>query len=142
MVELNGLDDLLGSDEPSATFHDARLISVAVDYAKRELLAEWELCVGDPDDSDASQHERRRRGQLRLRDLAFWVVEPPACALQSGSRLPWLTADGPLLAARTETASRLAELVPNDCSSLYLFFSDWNAFAYFAAADLSFTWCA
>jgi len=39
------LDDLLDEAEPYATFHDATLHKIRVDYEARELTAEFKLCV-------------------------------------------------------------------------------------------------
>ena len=73
----NGLDGLLGKKEPHATFHDARLVAVSLDYRNNEAVATWELCVGDPDDSMRAARERRRTGRLVLSGVVFWVIDPP-----------------------------------------------------------------
>jgi hypothetical protein len=62
----DGLDALLDSEEPHATFHDAELHSVQVDYRTRELVAMWRMCVGDPDAADKAARERRREAYLTL----------------------------------------------------------------------------
>lgn len=36
---MNGLDDLLDGQEPHATFHDADLLSLDIDYRTRSLVA-------------------------------------------------------------------------------------------------------
>jgi hypothetical protein len=43
------LDDLLDATEPHATFHDAEMIDLHIDYVGRTLDARFDLCVGDPD---------------------------------------------------------------------------------------------
>jgi hypothetical protein len=134
----NSLDDFLLQDEPSATFHDAELLSLFIDYDRKELLSEWIICVGDPD-ADRVERERRRRCRLRFKGLCFWVVEPPR-NLEDKSRLPWLTSDGPLAEAKTAEANRLAAILRPDAFGMYLFFSNWNAFAYCGAESGSFEW--
>ena len=138
MSRSQSLDTFLGPEEPCATFHDAELLSLRIDYERRELLSEWELCVGDPGAPSQAERERRRRGRLRFTGLCFWVVEPPQEPLD-GTR-PWLTSDGPLLDVRTESTKRLADLLPPGASGWYLFFSNWNAFAYCGAEVGIFEW--
>jgi hypothetical protein len=133
------LDAFLGAEEPCATFHDAKLVSLLIDYERMELLSEWQLCVGDPRAPDRPGQERSRRGRLRFTGLCFWVVDPPE-GLLNGSHLPWLTSDGPLADARTDTAKKLAGLLPSEAKGWYLFFWDWNAFAYCGATGASFEW--
>jgi hypothetical protein len=133
------LDAFLGHEEPCATFHDAELLSLLIDYERRELVSEWVLSVGDPDAPSAVERERTRRGRLRFSGLCFWVLDSPA-ALPDESGLPWLTSSGPLADAQTDTAKRLAGLLPPATSGWFLFFSDWNAFAYCAARVGAFEW--
>jgi hypothetical protein len=133
------LDAFLGEEEPCAGFHDARLVSLQINYEQRELLSEWEVCVGDPDAPGLAERERCRRGRLRFTGLCFWVVDPPN-GLLDGSYLPWLTSDGPLSEAGTDTARRLAEILPSGASAWYLYFCDWNAFAYCGAESGVFEW--
>jgi hypothetical protein len=137
MNRSQSLDAFLGPDEPCATFHDAELVSLLIDYERRELLSEWLLCVGDSNAPSPAERERSRRGRLRFTGLRFWVLDPPG-ELHDG--LPWLTSDGPLSDAQTDTAMRLAALLPPGTHGWYLFFSDWNAFAYCGAKAGSFEW--
>lgn len=46
------LDDRLGATEPFATFHDASSLILNINYEGRDLIAEFDICVGDPNDSD------------------------------------------------------------------------------------------
>lgn len=66
VVKAKSLDDLLGSEEPNGTFHDASLLSVSIDYSNRVFVAEFELCVGDPDAPNEQARERRRAATLRV----------------------------------------------------------------------------
>jgi hypothetical protein len=134
---MGDLLDLLDGPEPHATFHDTDLLSLDIDYRTRELVAQWSLCVGDPGASGEPERERCREGRLRLRGLLFWVVEPPAEMI---SELPWLTADGLLSEAPTPAGRELAKLLPAVAVGWYLFFSDWNAFAYAGAESAEFEW--
>jgi hypothetical protein len=135
---LTTIDSFLGQEEPCATFHDALLISLSIDYERREVTTEWDICVGDPNASEVRDRERRRRGRLRFAGVVFWTVEPHDCLLDG--TLPWLTSDGPLSEAGTPTATDLSKRVPAGAASWYLYFSDLNAFAYCAAERGIFGW--
>jgi len=137
---IRSLDELLDGTEPHATFHDASLREVSIDYHARTLAVLFDLCVGDPDGELESERERSRTGVLELTGLIFWAQEPPdfAAAVENDR----LTADGPLGEAPTETGRRLGRDVPADAWAAYPFFSDWNAFAYCAAARATFRWVA
>jgi hypothetical protein len=138
MQDRAGLDELLDDEEAHATFHDAELLSVSIDYRTRELISAWRLCVGDPE-APKPARERLRDGRLTLQGLLFWVVEPPT-EVDSKDGPPWLTADGCLSAATTATGRALARLLPAGAAGWYLFFSDRNAYAYCGATAARFQW--
>ena len=141
MSRMQDLDHLLGADEPHASFHDASLFELRINYAMRTVSAVFELSVGNPDAVDATDRERRRIGALELAGLTFWAQEPPDLRDPAWpDHRPWLTADGPLREVPTETAQRLARGLPPEAWAWYLYFSDWNAFAYCAAARAEFRW--
>lgn len=134
------LDDLLGATEPHGTFHDAAMVDLHVDYRARTWRARFELCVGDPDARTKPDRERRRQGCVELQGLFFWALDPPAAGVPSRGSEPWLTSDGLLSEAPTETAARLAKQVPRQAVAWYLYFADLNAFGYCAAERASFRW--
>jgi hypothetical protein len=138
---MTGLDALLAGMNHHATFHDASLLALRVDYAARTLSARLDLCVGDPDAGSREEREVRRAGVLELTGLLYWVQEPPGDGpAGGGTRLPRLTADGPLADAPTGTGKRLAGELPAGAWSCYMYFSDTNSFAYCAAGSASFRW--
>ena len=139
MQSANGLDDLLGKKEPHATFRDARLVAVSLDYRNNEAVTTWELCVGDPDESMRVARERRRTGRLLLSGVVFWVIDPPR-ALDTRPGLPWLTEFGPLSEATTETGRQLARLLPAGAQGWHFFFASWNAHMYCGARRLTYEW--
>ena len=133
------LDGLL-EGERHATFHDATLLSVHVDYTAKRLVAEFDVCVGDPDAAEESTRERRRRGRLTIEGLKLWALEPPL-ELRAGSRRePWLTSDGPLAESPTDAGKALARAIGRQGVSWYLYFSDFNAFGYVAGERATFSW--
>jgi len=111
---------------------------VLVHYERRELVSEWELCVGSPEARELADRERTRRGRLRFTGVFFWIVEPHEDLLDDSP--PWLTNDGPLLDAGTPVAEALSKRVLSGATALYLYFSEWNAFAYCAAEGGAFDW--
>jgi hypothetical protein len=130
------LDSLLGSEEPNASFHDASLLAIHVDYVSRTLTAELALFTDDP---SLATDRSKRVGRLHFQDLLHWSLEPSAArgALEGP---PWLTSDGPLASAPTETGLQIAGSLPQDCFAIYLYFSDLNAFAYVASRTARFEW--
>lgn len=133
------LDDMLGATEPFATVHDVSLLILNINYEGRDLIAEFDICVGDPNDSDHIARERRRRGRLCLAGLILWACEPPRDT-ERCEGTPWLTSDGMLEEAPTEEGKRLAITVGDDEIAWYLYFNDLNAFAYCVAQDARFEW--
>ena len=71
------LDDLLGPEEPSATFHDAECIDLHINYDDRSAAITVLLFEGDPDAATEEARERTRIGRLLLTDLIVWVQDPP-----------------------------------------------------------------
>ena len=136
------LDDFIPRDEDSsASFHDADLLALRVDYERKEAVSEWELCVGDPLAADEELRERRRRGRLKFTGLVFWATEPPDERYATKHReFPLLTAEGPLRECPTSIARRLAAALPPGLTGWYLYFSDLNAFTYCASEAVAFEW--
>ncbi len=134
------MDDLLDQDELYATFHDAKLHKIKIDYEAHELTAEFKLCVGNPDGKTEMERERHRTGMLKVCGLVFWALEPPENGAADNRGPLWLTSDGLISEAPTEAAKKLASMVTPDSYAWYLYFSDLNAFAYFAAKEVVFEW--
>jgi hypothetical protein len=139
MESANDLDDFLGEQEPHATFQDARLVAVNLDYRDNQAVTTWEVCVGDPDDSMRAARERRRTGRLIFSGLIFWVIDPPK-VLDTRPGLPWLTEGGPMSEAPTEIGKHLAGLLPNETSGWHFFFAGWNAHMYCGCRSLTYEW--
>ena len=134
------LDDLLGQVEPYATFHDATLNKIEIDYEAYELTAEFKLCVGNPDGKAKMERERCRRGVLKVSGLIFWAIEPPGNKDTDKWGPLWLTSDGLIEEAPTETAKQLTSVSMPETYGWYLYFSDINAFAYLCAREAVFEW--
>ncbi len=138
--ELITLDRLLGDGEPYAMFHDAKLLSLEIDYTKKSLTAEFRVCVGNPDAADPIAQERRRRGRIGVEGLRLFAMEPPDERPTTQVDFPWLTDDGLLRDCPTETAKWLVQSISRGEVAWYLYFSDLNAFAYIVGRRASFEW--
>jgi hypothetical protein len=134
------LEELVVEEEPHATFHDAGVQSIAVDFANGTCTMECDLAVGDPEDADKDVRERRRLGRLVFKGLLLWVFEPPVEVPRKPGGALWLTSDGPLGEASAPSARSLALSAPIDAVRWYFYFSNLNVFAYIAAAGVVFEW--
>ena len=137
--DVTSLDGFLGSEEPHATFQDARLVAVNLDYRNDEAVTTWEICVGDPDDSMRAVRERRRTGRLIFSGMTFWVMDPPQ-ALDARPGLPGLTRSGHLSDAPTEAGRGLARRLPADASGWYFFFAGPKTHVYCGARRITCEW--
>jgi hypothetical protein len=137
---MTDLEALLPAGEPHAALHDALVLDLQVDYARKRLVAHIEVCIGDPAAVDEAARERHRSAGLIVEELQFCVIEPPGTgAVRIGDGL-WLTAFGPLADASTEVGKALAARLPPDMLGWFLFFSDLNAFAYIAGQRAEVRW--
>lgn len=139
-IGIENLEILLGNDEPSGTFHDSRLLSLTVDYDKKLLSADFDLCVGDPEGKDRLTRERYRPGRLRVEGLEFWFMESPTTPTDKWMPCPYLTDDGPLSTCPTPVAKALMQRAGKKHFAWYFYFSDLNTFAYVAGDGVSFEW--
>ncbi len=130
------LDSLLAGDEPHASFHDASLLRVAVDYEQSAWVGTFAIVVGDPAGRTAGERDATRLAEVSVTGLSLWALEagavPPAGL--------WLTADGPLVNAPTESGLASAQSVASSPVAWFLYFSNTNSFGYLAGAQASFRW--
>jgi hypothetical protein len=134
------LDSLLGDEERHATFHDAILTGVEIDYVGKRFVGVMQLSVGDPAASDEAARERRRRGELIVDGLTLWAIEPPhteSSGLEDGL---WLSADGILAHAPTSVGKALAQGLTSGGVGWFFFFANLNAFGYVAGGRAEFRW--
>lgn len=115
-------------------FHDADVISIAINFRTRGLVLDMQLWVGVLDASDKSSREERRRAILTVTDLVFCVIEPP---------------DARYVESRTMVISSCGEGTPPnrtrvfsgeipDGNFLHWFYSSSsNSFVHIAAKDAS-----
>lgn len=134
------LDSLLGKDEPNGTFHDSSLLSVTVDYEKKLLTAEFDICVGNPEGKNVQELARYRRGRLRVEGMIFWFMDTPTAPDDKLMACPWITADGPLNTCSMPAAKLLLKRATGKHFAWHFYFGDLNTFAYVAGDGASFEW--
>jgi hypothetical protein len=89
--KIETLESLLGKDEPNGTFHDSSLLSINVDYDRKMFIADFDMCVGDPEGKDQQARERYRPGRFRVEGFVFWFMEAPTTPSEKWFACPWLT---------------------------------------------------
>lgn len=134
------LDDLFGSEYPDATFHDALIERITLDYIARNAIIECSICIGDPGAPDEDVREARRKGHLVFQDLLYFVIESPdpSYPSQSAGGVS-ISSDGPV-GMNGVNGTHLPSNLPDEAFAHYFFVSDWNAFAYIAAERAGFEW--
>jgi hypothetical protein len=135
---VNALEELVGSEEPHATFHDAEVVAVVYNPVARTAALTAHICVGDPDAYSSAARERRRAGVLELRGVAHWRDDRGE--LHAPPPGVWLASDGPLAEAPGEVARQLARELQAGEVGWYFFFADSNSFVYWVAKEASFHW--
>jgi hypothetical protein len=139
-IGIETLENLLGADEPSGTFHDSRLKSLSINFHEKLLSADFDVCVGGPHGTDERAREQYRPGRLRVEGLQFWFMEPPTTTANEWTVYPWLTDDGPLSSCPTDAAKVLMQRAAGKQFAWYFYFADLNTFAYCAGDRVSFEW--
>lgn len=134
------LDDLFADGEPFATFHDASVERVTLDYVSREAVLQCSIWVGNPNSADVREKKARRKGNLTFQGLLFYAIEPPDPTYPfTNAKGLWISDDGPLDKTRA-AKKQLPENLPDGTLAHYFFVNDWNAFIYVAAQAARFEW--
>ena len=141
MESTDDLDAILGKQEAHATFRDARLVAVSLDYheqrgGSRRGTCAWETRTtrcGRPASDDA-------RVVSILSGVVFWVMDPPR-ALDTRPGLPGLAEVTPLSDSTDgdRPATRSAYSRP-ETSGWCFFFASGSAHMYCGARKLAFEW--
>jgi hypothetical protein len=133
MPNLDHLEDIIDNSEPNATFHDADILAISVDYQHSVLRLQMILCVGDPNANNEVDRERRRQCEVVFNGLRHWTIDLPSPISKEIDGPLWMTSDGPLMDCPTDAAKELIKTIfPYDIQ-WYFYFSDINAFAYTAS---------
>jgi hypothetical protein len=128
------LDDM--AENLPNRLHDALLRAISVDYSSLLAVLVLDLWVGSLEATSPEEREDRRRGEITLSGVKFFVVEPPRLRAGAG---PMMIDIGPL-----STLDRLRDvgLPPVSAGNFanWIFVNDTNSFIYLAAADARLRW--
>lgn len=134
------MNNLLDQTEQYATFHDAELTEIRINYKESKLSAEFDLCVGNPIGKTEAEREQRRKGILHVSCLICWAIDPPSNEGIEPLDSLWLTDDGLISESSNKTAKELAATLTPETYGWYLYLSNLNAFAYLVAKEAVFEW--
>lgn len=136
MVELD-INNLLGDKYPNASFHDAEIHAIHLDYVAHEA---WLACELDTDFGGQTG-----KGTLHLTGLLYFVIEPPHAEYPFEDSLGIeITGDGSV--ATTDFKGglpALPKLHDIDAEAAFvnwLYVVTWNACIFFAATGARFEW--
>ena len=110
--------------------HDAELVGLQVDYARREAVLDFNVDCSEPPES-----EPYRPARILFSGMQFLVIDPPADAdayeaisiVDAGSGQP-------------STAPCKLPLLDRECFLCWLFVSRWNGFIRIAARSVALEW--
>jgi hypothetical protein len=135
------LDEVFDNKYPHATFHDAIIESIKLDYKNKEAKLELEICVGDPDALEEETRELRCSGVLVLTGLVFCVIEPPELQFYKEKCNELLIGDdGKINTLPSKYTSNFINLIGELKICHYFFVSSWNSFIFIGANDAFFEW--
>ena len=135
------LEDLLDDNYPHASFHDALLNKLTLDYLLRIAKFDMDLCVGNPESKNVEEREAHAKGVLSFNKFIFCILEAPYHNynfIDEGGL--WITSDGPISSLKGDICSELMNKVPKGAFAHYFFNSNWNSFIYIAAHSAEFKW--
>jgi hypothetical protein len=138
------MEEVMTLDELDHTlpngFHDAKIYSLAIDYAAASVKLRMALLVGWPDDP-VEERERYQDAELLVTGLSFCSIDPPS------PNYPFVPDGKPIGVggdlAREDHLPLLPHLsakFPPGTSCYRFFVHDWNAFIYIAARDAQLSW--
>ena len=134
MSSLN-LDSLLGNRHPEATFHDAEIEDITLDFTKREARLSFMIPVAI---------EARRlvfqRGVLKMSGLHAFAAETPRTLYGRESDRLWVTWDGPLPDPALKNSPQVPSGLPETAFCHGFFISSTNSYLVLAAEEADFAW--
>lgn len=133
------IEALVGDQYPHASFHDARIETITIDYLKRQVELQCVLYVGNPDDIIA--REATAKGQLTIIGLLYLAIEPPDenYVYDEGSLDVSYNGAVPTTPFKLPIA-RLPQDTPENAFAHYFFVYNYNAFVFLAATGAHFVW--
>jgi len=134
------IENLFDNTHECASFHDARIKSVKLDYVSREAIFDCVLYVGNPDIFE--DRERTAEGTLTITGFLYCVIEAPDHNYNYDDNEGLdVTSDGPL--KLNEFRAPLPQLpldLPENAFIHYFYLNNCNSFLYIAATGATFQW--
>lgn len=119
-------------------FHDSKIESVAVDYARRSAMIAMRLLVGTPDSVDQDVY---RHATLEVSGLCYYAIDPPDPTypfMRTGSAIN--VAGYPEDPEKFPALDGLLPVMPKDVTCYRFFVHEWNSFIHIAAKDVQLSW--
>lgn len=131
------LDSLLGEKHKHATFHDAQLEGLSIDFATETVRLKFSIPCGFLPGNELAY----QRGTLEFSGLLFYYVEPAAFSPEANDRPAlWITSDGSLPDQEVNLAVELPSNLPEAAFAHYFYSSTSNSFIVIAAMHGAFQW--
>jgi hypothetical protein len=134
------LSALMGDRHPFASFHDAMIHTLHLDYETRVLQMECTLWVGDMDAPPGPLREATADGTLTLTGLLYCVIDPPDVNSNFENGGLDITSDGSVATTKFHTPPPELPPVPDEAFVHWFFVNNWNSLIYIAATDAHFVW--
>jgi hypothetical protein len=136
MQRLN-LDSLLGNEYAHATFHDAEMESIHIDFNTNSIKLRFMIPCGFLTENELSY----QRGTLEFQGIAFYSIEPSNYDPSANDKPAlWITSDGSLPDERVKASAELPSDLPQGAFAHYFYSSTTNNFIVVAAMHASFNW--
>jgi hypothetical protein len=111
--------------------HDARIISITLDYVQREATFELDISFTD---ADKKGPEIYQSATLCLRPFFYCIIEAPDPKYPFADDKPlWIDAGCDKL--ENAESIRLPEPLPKGAFTCWFFVKNWNSFVHIAALD-------
>ena len=136
MISLD-LDGLLGDKYEYATFHDAEMESINIDFSTDSIKFGFMIPCGFIPENELSF----QRGTLEFHEVLFYYIEPSVYKPEANDKVAlWITSDGPLPDSAVEVSVELPDDLPQDAFAHYFYSSTTNSFVVVAARRAAFHW--
>lgn len=134
------LESILDKKHPHATFHDAILYDLKIDYKNRIVQFEINMQIGNPEE-DIEKRSKYALGCLAFSNFAFLAVEPPDPNYNYNKPNGLWIDEGPIeKAPLKEKKDFILTLMNKNKFARYFYVVDWNSFIYVVAPNANFKW--
>jgi hypothetical protein len=110
--------------------HDAQIVSIALDYVRREAKFELEILLSDGEKEEADSYQA---ATLTFSRFVYCVIEAP------DSKYPYQVGKELWVNAGSHKSSHVSSIQlpdpPEGAFTMWFFVNDWNSFIHVAAFD-------